>query len=279
MREVIAAAVLGTALFAGTAVAAAPRVVIEDAVARVTVIPENRSDIQVEFAHTNAELPMTIERHGDRVVVEGHLGHNRIRSCLVRNGVTRVDVRGVGPVDLKDMPHVVIRTPRDVDVAAGGAVFGDIGRSNSVELDNAGCGDWTIANTQGELDISQAGSGDTRAGTAGSAHIRIAGSGDISIVSVARDLRAEVAGSGDIHAGSIGGDLKARVAGSGDIRVENGRARTTEVSIAGSGDVRFGGVSDTLEARVMGSGDVSVARVTGAVHKQVMGSGEVSVGQ
>jgi len=278
MREAIAAAVFGAVLMAGTAVAAAPRVEIKDAVARVTVIPEDRADIKVEFASTNGRLPLSVEQKGDRIVVDGDLDDDRIRSCTVSNGVTRVDVRRTGAVELKDMPHVVIRTPRAVDVSAGGAVFGEIGRSASVELNNAGCGDWTIANTQGELDVSQAGSGDTRAGTAASARVRIAGSGNVAVVSVARDLRAEIAGSGDVHAGSIGGDLKARVAGSGNIQVANGRARRTEVSIAGSGDVRFGGVSETLDASVMGSGDVRVARVTGAVHKQIMGSGDVSVG-
>ena len=47
------------------------------------------------------------------------------------------------------MPQVVIRTPRDVNVDAGGAVFGSVGRSASLDLGNAGCGDWTIANVDG----------------------------------------------------------------------------------------------------------------------------------
>ena len=279
MREMIAAAVLGTALLAGTAVAAAPRVEIEDAVARVTVIPEDRSDIKVEFASTNARLPLTVEQHGDKIVIDGDLRHDRIRNCTIINGVTRVAVRGIGPIEYKDMPHVVIRTPRAVDVSAGGAVFGEIGRSTSVDLSNAGCGDWTVANTSGALEVSQAGSGDTRAGTAGTARVSLAGSGNVTLVSVARDLRAEIAGSGDIHVGSIGGDLKARVAGSGNVTVDSGRAHLVEASIAGSGDVRFGGVSETLDANVMGSGDVSVARVTGAVNRQIMGSGDISVGK
>jgi hypothetical protein len=62
------------------------------------------------------------------------------------------------------MPQVVIHTPRDVKVSAGGAVFGSVGRSATLDLDNAGCGDWTIANVEGTAKVSQAGSGDTRMG-------------------------------------------------------------------------------------------------------------------
>ena len=58
-------------------------------------------------------------------------------------------MRGVGEVSWADMPQVVIRTPRDVDVDAGGAVCGTVGRSASLELGNAGCGDWTVANVEG----------------------------------------------------------------------------------------------------------------------------------
>lgn len=279
MREAIAAAVFGVALMAGTAAAAAPRVEIKDAVARVTVIPEDRSDIAVEFLTTNKALPMEVDRYGDKTVIDGDIRHNRIYSCSNLNGVIRVGVKGVGQIEWKDLPQIVVRTPRDVDVSSGGAVFGSIGRSANVEINNAGCGDWTIGNTQGRLSVSQAGSGDTRAGSAGSADVRVAGSGNVTMTQVAGDLTADIAGSGDIHAGSINGNLKTRIAGSGDVSVDQGRARRMDVSIAGSGDVSFGGVTDSLDAQVMGSGDVHVTRVSGEVHKQVMGSGEVSVGR
>ena len=76
------------------------------------------------------------------------------------------------------MPQIVIRTPRDVDVDAGGAIWGTVGRSASLSLGNAGCGDWTVGNVEGRMRLSQAGSGDTRAGSAGEAKVRVAGSGD-----------------------------------------------------------------------------------------------------
>lgn len=278
MRGFLACGAFAAAALVGGGAAAAPSVHIKDAVARVTVIPEDRADVKVEFLTTNAALPLVVRREGERTVVDGDLRHSRINNCTSLNGQTSVNVRGVGRVGWEDMPQVVVRTPREAKVAAGGAVFGTVGRSASLDLSHAGCGDWTIANVAGELKIREAGSGDVKAGSAASAQVSLAGSGDVSVGRIAGDLDADIAGSGDIRAQSIGGDLKARVAGSGDVRVAGGRAGVMEASIAGSGDVTFGGVAERLEARVMGSGDVTAARVTGAVSKSIMGSGAVHIG-
>ncbi|MEI9964942.1 MAG: hypothetical protein WDM92_09745 [Caulobacteraceae bacterium] len=89
-------------------------------------------------------------------------------------------VRGLQDVAYDDLPQIVVRTPMDAHVEAGPAVFGSIGRADSVELSNAGCGDWTVANVGGALKINTAGSGDTHAGDAGSLVVHVAGSGDVS---------------------------------------------------------------------------------------------------
>ena len=278
MRGFLACGALAAAALMSSAAQAAPSVEIRDAVARVVVIPEDRADVKVEFLTTNAALPLKIRREGERTVVDGDLRANRIQNCRSWNGHIVVNVRGVGDVGWKDMPQMVVHMPRNVLVEAGGAVFGSVGRTASFELDNAGCGDWTVGNTTGALKIRQAGSGDTRTGSAGSADIRIAGSGDVSIGQVAGGVSADIAGSGDVHAVSVAGDLTAKIAGSGDVKVDAGRAKVMRVSVAGSGDVSFDGVAETLDARIMGSGDINVGRVTGEVHKAVMGSGDVNIG-
>jgi len=266
------------ATFAGGA-SAAPSVEIKDAVARVVVIPEDRADVQVEFLTANHALPLTVTKVGGRTVIDGNLRYSKIRNCTSRNGESSVYVAGVGKVDWANMPQVVIHTPRAVDMAAGGAVFGSVGRSDRLSFANAGCGDWTVANVRGALSARQAGSGDLRAGSAGAADVRIAGSGDVNLTTVNGPLTADIAGSGDVHAGSINGDLKTNVAGSGDVTIDGGRAHNMKVAVAGSGDVTFGGVADSLEARIMGSGDVSAAKVTGSLRKSVMGSGQVRIGR
>ncbi|WP_168075392.1 DUF2807 domain-containing protein [Caulobacter sp. SSI4214] len=279
MRAMTTLAVLAAALAAAGAASAAPSVKIKDAVARVVVIPENRPDVKVEVIRDNASLPLTVRQNGDEIIVDGDLRHNRISSCNSRDGKITVHVRGVGDVDYDAMPQIAIRAPMNVKVAGGGAVFGDIGRSASVELDNAGCGTWTVANTAGAMKINQAGSGDTRAGSAGSLEVNIAGSGNVVTRAVAGDLEAAIAGSGDVRVASIGGRLKGNIVGSGNVTVAGGHARSVSANVMGSGNVTFDGDADAANVTVAGSGNIRIARVNGPVQKHVAGSGDVIIGR
>jgi hypothetical protein len=273
--SLILLAATGLCALGGAAQAAS--VEVKDAVARVTVVPEARSDIKVEFLTTNPRLPLEVRSFAGKTIVDGGLAH-RIHNCHGSRDNVSVDVRGVGEVAYRDMPQVVIHTPRDVKLESGGAVFGSVGRSASLDMANAGCGDWTVANVEGRMHLSQAGSGDTRTGAAGEAKIRTAGSGDVRAADIHGPLEVEIAGSGDVTAASVSGALDVRVAGAGDVRVANGHATTMSVAIAGSGDVDFGGVADSLKARIAGSGDVHAREVRGPISKMVMGSGSVSTG-
>lgn len=302
MRALLAFGVAGAALLAaGAASAAETRVEIKDAVARVVIVPEARSDVKVSFKTTNASLPLTVRVEGDKTIVDGDLdgplGKGRIRNCRSINGVASVDVSGVGKVAWEDMPQIVIQVPMDASVGAGGAVFGSVGRSTSLKLANAGCGDWTVANVEGAMTLNVAGSGDMKAGSAGSADIKVAGSGDVATKGVRGKLTTSVAGSGDLVSGPVGGSLVIRIAGSGDVDVaavngdidvniagsgdaviRGGKAGAVSVSIAGSGEVQFGGAATSVSARVAGSGDIRVASVSGEVKKSIIGSGDVVVG-
>lgn len=279
MRALTTLALVAAAVSAAGAASAAPSVKIKDAVARVVVIPENRSDVKVEFLTTNPSLPLTVRQNGDEVIVDGDLRMNKINGCNSRNGKVWVKVRGVGEVSYDNFPQIAVRVPMDAKVQAGGAVFGDIGRSDSVKLGNAGCGDWTIANTKGKLEVAQAGSGDTKTGSSAVAEISIAGSGDVSTQAVAGDLEVNIAGSGDVTVASIAGKLDGNIAGSGNITVAGGRSRLVDVSVMGSGDVAFNGEADEVDVSVAGSGDVRIAKVNGPVKKHVAGSGDVIIGQ
>ncbi|WP_395674283.1 GIN domain-containing protein [Phenylobacterium sp.] len=271
-------ALIGTCALAAGGVAQAAEVKIRDAAARVTVIPESRSDILVEVVRANPDLPIRIRQERNVTLVDGRLGA-RIGGCRGEGGSARVHVRGHGQVPVAQLPQVVIRTPMDVKVEASGAVFGVVGRAASVDLAHGGCGDWTLANVRGDLKLNQAGSGDTLAGSAGSARIRLAGAGDVSLRAVASGLKLDLAGSGDIVAASASGPVDISLAGSGEVRIAGGRATALSASVAGSGDVVYEGEADSLRARVAGSGDIRVRRVRGEVARSVIGSGQVSVGR
>ncbi|MDZ4371771.1 MAG: DUF2807 domain-containing protein [Phenylobacterium sp.] len=276
MTNRLAVALLTAITAAAGASAQAASVEIKDAVARVTVIPEDRSDIRVEITSANARLPLSVRNLGDDTIIDGDLDR-RIRGCRNSGDASQVEVRGVGPVTWAQMPQVVIRTPRDVDIEANGAVFGSVGRSTTLELDNAGCGDWTVANVAGAAQVSQAGSGDTRLGSSRTLKVRVAGSGDVAAADVSDGLDVTVAGSGSARVRSASGPLDISIAGSGDVGIDGGRATTMKVSVAGSGDVDFNGSAGSLRARIAGSGDIRAAEVTGEVSKSVMGSGSVRV--
>lgn len=277
MRALIVTAALA-ALGLGTAAQAAPSVEIKDAVARVVVIPENRTDVKVEFLTTNPDLPITVETRGDRVVVDGGLRFNRIQGCRSHNGRVTVDVRDVGQVTWEKMPQIVVRTPMNVEVASGNAVFGSIGRSDSVELSNGGCGDWKIANTKGDLRVNIGGSGDTEAGSASSLRVNIGGSGDVRTAEIGGGVDIKIGGSGDVSVLSISGPLSSTIGGSGDVTVKGGQSPDVSITIGGSGDTTFEGTAGNVRATIAGSGDVRITRVTGEVHKAVVGSGDVIIG-
>jgi hypothetical protein len=266
------------ALLGAGAAAAAPMLEIRQAVARVTIIPEDRTDIVAVVARPNAKFPLSVARAGDQTVVTGNLG-GRSANCNGWFGRHEVTVPGLGTVGYDDMPQVVVHTPRQVIVKAGGAVFGVIDRGAGVTLANAGCGDWVVASQSGPLRVSLAGSGDLRAGDAAATDIALSGSSDVVMRGAHGGLNVRVSGSGDVSAEAVEGPLHASITGSGDVKVRGGAVSEMKVVVAGSGDIRFGGVAQSLDATVAGSGDVSAARVTGLVVKHIAGSGDVTVGR
>jgi len=270
------AAASGFAL-AGAA-AAAPSVDIQHAVARVIVSPELRSDIKVEIIKANPRLPIRVWSFLGQTHIDGGIGGARLRGCHGPMGSPTAAVVGIGEVGADAMPKILIHTPMDARIGAGGAVFGQVGRSDSLELANAGCGDWQVGNVRGRMKINVAGAGSVRTGQAGSADLRVAGAGSIATHDVAGSVEAMNVGAGDIDVASVQGPFNARIAGSGHVKVAGGHASAMQAQIAGSGDIALQGVADSLNASVVGSGDVRVLRVTGPVHKAIVGSGDVRIG-
>jgi hypothetical protein len=290
------AAVLAFAAAAPAFAQNTPSVEIEHAVARVVVIVEDRTDIAVEVEQGSSGLPaiqVVRERDGD-VRINGGLGRrvgginmgDRIRNCTAgpanaaRPGDgASVEVRNIGRINITDAPLIVIRSPRDVNIDAGGATYGSVGRgARSVELGSGGCGAWNVANTDGPVSLSIGGSGDIGAGSSTALELNIGGSGTI-VAGATGSLEVSIGGSGDVTVARINGPMEVNIGGSGDVAVRGGSAPTVEVNIAGSGDVRFDGTAGDVEASIVGGGDVTIARATGSVSKSIMGGGNVNIGQ
>jgi hypothetical protein len=288
---VIAAALMG----APAQAKASPEVEIRNAVARVVVIVEDRTDVAVEVTQGNTRLPaLQVRRRGDEIQIDGGLGrrvgmtlvNDAIRSCRSGPADARqpgdgaiVEVRDLGRINVSDAPLIVIRSPREVSVSASSAVFGAVGRgARSVELSNGGCGDWVVANTDGALDLSLGGSGDIRTGTSRSLDASLGGSGTIR-AGTTGDLDLSLGGSGQAWVAGVDGDVEIAIGGSGEVSIPRGRARTFEVAIGGSGDIDFGGTAGDVSVAIAGSGDIRIAEVTGRVSRSIVGSGNIRIGR
>jgi hypothetical protein len=232
----------------------------------------------VVVTKANPLLPIRVSRFGGRIFVSGGLGR-RIGGCLRKpQGRATVLISGIGETPYSALPQVVIHTPLDARVYVAGAAWGAVGRSESLEFSNAGCGDWVIANVRGRMRLSLAGAGGVRAGRAGRAELYSAGAGAIATRSIAGGVTAMSTDSGAIDIGEVDGPFTARVAGSGAIRAAAGRVTRLQATIAGAGDVTLAGTAQSLNASIFGSGDVRVTRVTGSVVKSVIGTGKVRIG-
>ena len=272
-----AAAALVAVLSQATPASAVPSVEIRGVAARVSVNPEGRSDVVVTVIRSDSRLPLKVRRFGDHVYLSGDVGR-RVHGCRGGGGQRSVAIWGKGSIPYEQLPEIVIRTPLAVRLTVGEAVFGQIGRSASVDFTNQGCGDWTIGNVQGRLRLSQAGAGDVRTGSAGPSDLSVVGWGDVTTGDIRGGLKALSSGSGDINVKSVSGPVDARIAGSGDIVLAAGQVDMMTVSIAGSGAVSLRGVAKALNATIAGSGDITVAKVNGPVTKRIFGAGVVRVG-
>lgn len=291
----IAAATAALAVSAAAAPASAADVEIRNAVARVVVIVEDRNDVGVEVTQGASRLPaVQVRRDGRDVRIDGGLrrggmfrGGDTIRSCnsgpanprQPGDGATVEVGGGIGRIRMQDAPMIIIRTPRDVNVSASGAVHGAIGRgARSVDLGAGGCGDWTVANVDGKLEVGLGGSGTVRTGTSQELEASVGGSGSI-FAGATRNLEASVGGSGNISVARVDGPGEAAVGGSGNITIREGQMPRFSVAIGGSGNVRFGGATQDLDVSIAGSGSVNVGAATGQVKRAVVGSGTVNIGR
>lgn len=282
MRAILS--VILAAVAAGLAGAAAAQTIeFRNVAARVVIIPEQRSDVQVIFLKTNPRMPMRIDKaFGDRTVVESgdwfgwFLGPHV--NCSTHDDEPMTYVPGIGDMDYDQLPQITVRVPMDAEILAGGAIYGSAGRSHSLRLRIAGCGQWTLANVQDQLWVQYAGSGTLHTGSAGRMSLKIAGAATTTTTSVANGLDVNIAGVGNVRMGQVSGPVAIHLAGGGNVRVDGGRATSLDVHIAGSGDVDYGGVADTLNANIAGSGDIRAAKVLGTVTKFVAGSGSIDVG-
>jgi hypothetical protein len=290
---------------AAPAVAQGPQAQVQHAAVRLVVVPEPRSNVSVTVAHGPNRLPaLSVRQEGGRVIVDGGLqrpfgqGPGGISCHKGPENDGWVEVAGVGRIAYSDLPVVTAHVPLDARVSGQGAVYGQVGAARSLDLANAGCGDWSLASVQGRLAVTEAGSGDVQAADAGQLQAHLGGSGDLGIgriadgaviviggsgdvrgAAVRGPLKLSVAGSGDVRIGHVDGPIQAELAGSGDVHVSEGRAPSVQVQTSGSAEFDFGGEAGRVQVASSGSGDVHIAHASGPVSQASSGNGEIQIGR
>lgn len=281
MRHFFAASAAALCVFAGQAVAEtynSTALRIENAAAVVTIIPENRSDIDVRVGETGRLPALSVRQTAEGVVIDGGL-RNRIRGCSSWTGSgDSVRVAGIGSVRRQDLPRITVRVPRALNYQAGGAVYSTIGASSGGAVQLNGCGDATLEAASGALDIALNGSGSGRVErVTGALEATVNGSGTLRVAAADADAVLRLNGSGGLDVSSVGGRMDARAAGSGSLR-SGAVGGDTRLALTGSGSVEAGSIGGALDAELRGSGSMRVASVTGAhARLQLSSSGDINV--
>ena len=268
--------IIGAAAVAFGGATQAQDLYLDQAVARVVIIPEARSDIAVTVQQGRAPIALRVSRQGPRTVVHGGYEANQ---CHNNNGSTRVRLRQMGTINIEDAPLVTVRAPRSLTVRTrGGAVHGRVGALDNLTLSSGGCSQWSIADVAGTIALNQSGGASATVGRARTARFGASGGGTIRAQSVG-SLDADASGGGTIRVGSVNGPTTAEASGGGGVKVEGGRTGLLRASASGGGWVDHEGMADALEADASGGGRVNVARVLGRVDRRASGGGHVSVGR
>jgi hypothetical protein len=251
-----------------------PTVRLDHLIARVIVIPEARANIiaDVKPGRSADVARPTLQVSGSDMVITGNADAKKCQGA----SASRVKLGMWKSVSAEDLPVVTIHTPPNVTIEADGAVIGQIGASQSLNLHQKRCGNWTIGDVSGRLNLALSGMGDVKAGSAGSALLHVSGMGDVHVRSTGA-LTADLSGMGDLVVDQVSGPVEAVLSGMGDIHIRGGHATTLHLRQSGMGDVSFDGVADTLDASASGMGGITVARVTGPVRKSQSGFSKVTV--
>ena len=264
MRIFVAAAAVS--LLAAPAAAEtfqATSVEIKDAAAQLTVIPEDRANIDVSITAGARLAAPQARMTADGLVIDGGL-RNRFRGCTnTLGGRTQVRVSGIGNVARDDLPRITLRVPRQLNLSAAGAIYTNVGASAGGVVTVGGCGDTTIGATSGGLDVTLNGSGDVDVSRVGGTLAAVLnGSGSLEVERADAEAALRLNGSGDLQVGQIGGPVNAQLTGSGSLRTgaAGGSAR---LALNGSGNVYAGAIAGTLDADLRGSGSMRVASVNG----------------
>ena len=282
---------------------AADRLQLKNLRANVEIIPENRTDISVEVdMKGSADSAPQISYSGNTVTVAGNLQTGRKTFRVSFNLDRRMDIDKSKQMSRvhrdhpAGLPTLVIHTPMKVSLKSSALVFGHIGPSQAVRIEDSGDGEWRIDTVSQEASVEGDGGTDFYLAGAGSAGIDLLGtgnvalgetqtlwssqwgSGDVTVNKVARDADVELSGIGDFKATSVSGKLRVLIDDAGSVSVQDGDVDTLRVrTLDGIGAVRFGGTVRDADINIGTLTKVSIHKLTGSLKKTTRQSASVEI--
>lgn len=274
MNKALAMLVCASALVPAGARAA--ELVLEGLVARVTVLPEARSDFAVEVRPGSGSLPsVTISREGGRTLLTSGV---EVGACTRVDGRMRVGLRDGSQAEMSEAPDVIIHAPRAFSLSGDNSgLIGQIGPAEDLDISQSGCAFWDVANVAGTLRAEMSGGARLTAGTSRSALLGASGGAAITTGAVA-DLVAEASGGGAIRVASVSGAAEATASGGGRIEIESGQGSTLRAHASGGGRIVHRGEVAALHATASAGGQIEVFQVENVVSRFVSAGGQVVVG-
>lgn len=268
---------VGAALFAMAVAgqAAAAELVFRDVVARVVVIPEARSDIQVEVSPGRDGAPtVRVARSGDTVTVSGG---SRVRQCnFDGDGSGWIRLSNGPRVDMQDAASVTVRAPRDVRISGGGAILGSIGRSQTLSIEQSGCANWTAADVAGVFQAEISNGANLRAGAAPTARLTATNGGAVRVVRAER-LEAIATNGGHVKASAAPGVVSATATGGGVVSIDGGATRSLTGVATGGGSIRHKGRVGELDANATGGAVIRVEHAGRVLSRSARGGSSVVI--
>jgi hypothetical protein len=266
---------------------------VEDMVGKLTVNVRNGGPVSVEVAGVKERINgVSVREEDGKVVIDGSGAEGNESVWDWRNWFNFSGEFETREDNLAIKVTVPKGTRVEVSDLVGDATIGDtqgelrfdadaskarIGRVGPAHVSLNGAGRVDIAQVNGPLHLSVAGSGKVTVGSTQSVHADIAGSGDADLGAIAGELNLSIAGSGDVTAASVNGPTKVDIAGSGSVKIADGTANPLHLDIMGAGNFVFGGVAVDPHIDAVGSGSVKLKSYRG--HLDNEGMADVKIGQ
>ncbi len=248
---------------------------IENLAANLIFIAEDRDDVEVSFDE-NSKLPRpAISDENNGLLIDGGLALKN-KSCsdfYDENG--RILVLNERPVRSEELPKIIIRAPRDVDIAIQGIVRSQITGASGARVESNSCEETSIRQAGGALAVYLLNDGDVDIDLVDApldAHLY--GFGNMNIAG-GRSARLELNGAGIMNVGEFSGAVKARLNGTGNINIV-GIGSDADLGLTNSGNINVETIEGNIIARSRGEGSMMINSLRGQnAEYQLGGAGDI----